>query len=232
MTTRVRNRNAAPTDRQTAAIDKMFAAAEAKVGADVDIVTRSTGHVQPFAGWVRNFRGWYTHHADQGTLTRAMASQVITRLGEVLDEHAGTAATPPADGPEPSALGEAILDLPARAGRYAGRYAVEVDGDRRFYMIDRPQSGKWAGWAFVRTGATRQRVATVNPDGGVRFADRTAETVAAHTLALNEVAKDAKAAAIAYGRWTNTCSQCGATLDDPESVAAGIGPVCASRLGW
>lgn len=32
-----------------------------------------------------------------------------------------------------------------------------------------------------------------------------------------------------WGRATNTCVKCGARLDDPESVDAGIGPVCAKR---
>ena len=39
-------------------------------------------------------------------------------------------------------------------------------------------------------------------------------------------------AAIQYGRSTGTCSCCGRTLTDPESVAAGIGPVCASKFGF
>lgn len=34
----------------------------------------------------------------------------------------------------------------------------------------------------------------------------------------------------AWGRVTSTCCVCAAHLDDPTSVAAGIGPVCASRV--
>lgn len=45
-------------------------------------------------------------------------------------------------------------------------------------------------------------------------------------------ASDPRAAAIAYGQRTGTCSVCHRLLTDPESVDAGIGPVCASKYGW
>lgn len=38
--------------------------------------------------------------------------------------------------------------------------------------------------------------------------------------------------AVAYGRQTGTCACCGRELTDPESIAAGIGPVCASKWGF
>lgn len=34
----------------------------------------------------------------------------------------------------------------------------------------------------------------------------------------------------AYGQQTGTCCVCAATLTDPKSIAAGIGPVCANRI--
>lgn len=33
-----------------------------------------------------------------------------------------------------------------------------------------------------------------------------------------------------WGRMTTTCCVCGRRLDDPDSVDAGIGPVCAARV--
>lgn len=42
---------------------------------------------------------------------------------------------------------------------------------------------------------------------------------------------DVMAAAVTYGRRTGRCGVCGRELTDPDSIAAGIGPVCASRLG-
>jgi hypothetical protein len=37
--------------------------------------------------------------------------------------------------------------------------------------------------------------------------------------------------AVALGRSTGLCCVCGAVLDDPKSIAAGIGPDCAKRFG-
>lgn len=47
-----------------------------------------------------------------------------------------------------------------------------------------------------------------------------------------EVAADPLGAAVAYGRLTGRCACCGRTLSDPESVARGIGPICADKFGW
>lgn len=43
---------------------------------------------------------------------------------------------------------------------------------------------------------------------------------------------DPKAAAIAYGKETGSCSCCGRELSNPESIALGIGPICAGKFGW
>jgi hypothetical protein len=47
-----------------------------------------------------------------------------------------------------------------------------------------------------------------------------------------EIARDPKGAAIAYGRLMGNCACCGRQLTDANSVAMGIGPVCAENFGW
>lgn len=42
---------------------------------------------------------------------------------------------------------------------------------------------------------------------------------------------DPMSAAVAFGRRTGSCSCCGRELTDPQSVAAGIGPICARNYG-
>ncbi len=42
---------------------------------------------------------------------------------------------------------------------------------------------------------------------------------------------DPLAAAVAFGRRTGACSCCGRELTDKDSVARGIGPICAERFG-
>ncbi len=49
-------------------------------------------------------------------------------------------------------------------------------------------------------------------------------------FALKHIAEDAKAAAVLFGRETNTCGRCGSPLTSDTSRAAGIGPKCASKL--
>lgn len=43
---------------------------------------------------------------------------------------------------------------------------------------------------------------------------------------------DPKAAAIAYGIETGVCCVCNAQLTNEASIKAGIGPICATKMGW
>jgi hypothetical protein len=45
-------------------------------------------------------------------------------------------------------------------------------------------------------------------------------------------ASDPKAAAIAYGKRTGSCCICARELTDPQSVEAGIGPICAEKYAF
>lgn len=68
----------------------------------------------------------------------------------------------------------------------------------------------------------------ITPDGRLQtsYEGRSSEA------AIVEVCKDPLAAAKLYGVETGRCGCCGRELTDPESIAAGIGPVCAGRFGW
>ena len=48
---------------------------------------------------------------------------------------------------------------------------------------------------------------------------------------LQTIAADPRAAAVRYGQKYEICSCCGATLTDPVSIEAGIGPTCAKNFG-
>lgn len=58
------------------------------------------------------------------------------------------------------------------------------------------------------------------------------EATAEHKAALDVIAANPKDAAQAYGKNTGECSCCGRELTDPNSIAAGIGPICASKWGF
>lgn len=98
-----------------------------------------------------------------------------------------------------------------------GRYAITVDGVTRFFRVRKVTKGQYAGRTFVDRQAGDEEFP-------VRFSGE-------RTKILIAIAKDVKASAIRYGRELGVCSQCGRTLTNPDSIEAGIGPVCLSRLG-
>jgi len=51
-------------------------------------------------------------------------------------------------------------------------------------------------------------------------------------LGLAVIAADPRAAAVAWGKKYGRCSCCGADLTNPDSIALGIGPICAEKWGW
>lgn len=99
----------------------------------------------------------------------------------------------------------------------AGRYALTEDGETAFYQVDRPTKGRWDGWTFVNL---------IHPGGDrIRQIKGGERGKALALLAINPTSYSAE-----YGKHTGTCGVCARLLSDPESVARGIGPVCASRL--
>lgn len=66
--------------------------------------------------------------------------------------------------------------------------------------------------------------------GGKLFKSR--ECDAAAEAEIVEIARDPKAAAVAYGKRFGKCSVCNRDLTDAASVETGIGPICAARYGF
>ena len=100
-----------------------------------------------------------------------------------------------------------------------GHYAVS--GKR--YKIARSTKGKWAGWTFVQTGSEyhdAKTIASARPDDSISRD---------HGVLRAILANPAKCAA-EYGRITGVCYRCGKTLEDPQSILAGAGPVCRQKL--
>jgi hypothetical protein len=97
----------------------------------------------------------------------------------------------------------------------AGRYAVEHEGTLKFYKVDRPTEGRWAGYTFVKVQASDDW-------------HRVSRETAAYVLAT--VAVDPREASARYGQEIGSCGVCGRTLTDEDSRAAGIGPVCAEKF--
>lgn len=107
----------------------------------------------------------------------------------------------------------------------SGLYSVP-HGQTRLKVCIKRGTGKWQGWIFVSDGAEYGQ--------GTRYgSQRPGETYKGQIFdQLLAISRDAVAASAAYGRLTGTCGVCGRKLEDKDSVARGIGPICAERLGW
>ena len=99
----------------------------------------------------------------------------------------------------------------------AGRYAITgEDGTTDFYKVDKPEQGKWAGWTFVKIqlGNDEQRLSQANQKSVLEKIE----------------AAGPKEAAVRYGRELGQCAMCGSDLTNPDSIEAGIGPICATKF--
>lgn len=104
-------------------------------------------------------------------------------------------------------------------GRYALDFGTDHDGVNqiRFYKVDRPTQGRWAGYTFVKRLVS---------DEEVRISFGETKDV------LTRIAGHEQEAMELFGRETATCGHCGRRLTNDESRERGIGPVCAGKMGW
>lgn len=122
-------------------------------------------------------------------------------------------------------LQAASAQLPTVEGHTSTYYALyEVDfeaggvneGRWNFYRVDKPVEGKWAGKTFIKLAVS---------DTDVRLSFQRQLAVAEGIVAVGPLK-----AAQDYGHQIGKCAICHRKLTDPESIAAGIGPVCAGKL--
>jgi hypothetical protein len=198
------------------------ACAERGYGTDesVDPTTDRTGAAAPYDPRPRDAEPQEPATEKQVNFMLALEAQKIAEpLRKTRDELAGMtkkAAT--------LAIGELLKrpDLPGRQNKTpnlpdvpAGRYAIGTPA--KFYKVDRPTEGRWAGYTFVKVQASDEFHPvnrSLQPD------------------ILAEIAKDPQAAMLRYGREIGECGHCGRTLTNQESRDAGIGPICAGKMGW
>jgi hypothetical protein len=97
-----------------------------------------------------------------------------------------------------------------------GRYAVEHGGQPvRFYRVATSEA-TGRRWMMVQASDDLHRIGYQQK-----------------VEALTQVLADGVQVAMErYGRELGHCGHCGRTLTNDESITRGIGPVCASRMGW
>ena len=100
-----------------------------------------------------------------------------------------------------------------------------VNGKR--YIVRRATKGKWEGWTFLSTGSEyneQKTLAMVRPNGSVtKSTDASVEILAAIAANPAERMKE-------FGDITGSCARCGRVLEDEESRARGLGPICAGKI--
>lgn len=150
----------------------------------------------------------------EGSLSKRAVSATIDALLKIARPQAEASDEPtPVERPAQRTAKVELPDVPA------GRYAVEnEDGELRFYVVDRPMEGKWAGWTFVKVQASDE----LHPIKGME----------AKAVILAKIALDPQAASIRYGQELGVCGVCNRTLTDEESRRQGIGPVCRAKMAW
>lgn len=148
--------------------------------------------------------------AEGRTMTKVKASELIT-WAIARPNHQQAHERSVRNDPE---VFDQFPDVPA------GRYAVEnEEGILRFYTVDRPDKGKWAGWVFVAVWASDEK----HPIRG---------NAAKKTILEKIMEAGPKQAAERFGREIGACAICGRTLTDPVSREIGIGPICREGSGW
>ena len=95
----------------------------------------------------------------------------------------------------------------------------DPQGKPVFYEISVGKKGRWEGFQFLSR-------LVGHPGDFQRFPVK-GESKKQVLLAI---AADAKGAAVNYAKEFKRCGVCNSPLSDPESLAAGIGPVCAAKF--
>jgi hypothetical protein len=113
----------------------------------------------------------------------------------------------------PNAPKAATVTTDVEQGYYAVK-SLSGNQDLDFFKVDKPETGKWAGYTFVK------RVIGGHPDVRVRGAEA--------RKALDAIAADADAGP-RYGREIGNCYVCGRHLTDEVSRSLGIGPTCRGK---
>lgn len=177
---------------------------------------------------------WCTQHKDRSTFAASLYQQ-YTRRGRLSEGQVGAVRRILEEGRvkqqaweqrqrQEAALPSTGLDLAALP---AGYYAVPQGGTRLKVRVRRPgKNSRWYGYTFVSDGAAYgygKNYGRQAP-GGLYVGEIVSE--------LRAIVANPQEASATYGKLTGVCGVCGRHLEDEESVARGIGPVCAGRLGW
>lgn len=178
--------------------------------------------------WAQDYDGDFSFMLDmradaaKGMLSQGKAKGVLNcwraALYRAKKQQKGT--TTNSEGTQDATPSAGGLDLsPIPTGTYM------VDGVT--IKVGRPGTrSRWHGWTFVDDGGPWGNQVKYGRQGK----DHWARYQGTHEDLLEKILADPLAAAVAYGKATGRCCVCSTELTNPESVDAGIGPICASKF--
>lgn len=122
-----------------------------------------------------------------------------------------------------------LLAMPPSTNRRVWMENVP-DGRYALYLGEHSEDSADARWYFfvIHTNERGFRKVYNQASSELHFINN--REYAEHIMKL--ISEDPQGASKAYGVQLGACGVCGRTLTHPDSIAAGIGPVCASRMGW
>lgn len=152
-------------------------------------------------------------HDRNGYLTEKQVASATSMKAKIDARQAEKTSSAPA--PD---SGLDLTDLPS------GYYGVPQGETRLKVRVNQVTSGKWAGWTFVDDGAEYGAQTKYG-------AQRPGQTYQGQIQdQLRRIMEDVPAALKAYGDLTGRCGICNRKLEDEESVARGIGPICFANM--
>ena len=217
-------------NRAKAAAKKVEQAADASARADAWLEANPVE-----ADWLREpVRGDFTFHADMLASLRQYGSFTEKQEAAVRNAAAKSAARKAQWAAEKAdrEAGAAVLMMDKiregfeSAVRFLKRPKLRI-ANVQFSLA--PATGKNAGCIYVVRADDDTYLGKITPED--KFL-RSRECTDGDAEIVARVAADPKAAAEAHGHEFGYCSCCGRELTNPESVARGIGPICAERWGW
>jgi hypothetical protein len=201
-------------------VEKYGSLTEKQLAAVRKCVARDQDAAEGFDKWCEanaEIASWLIDEESNGNEFAASLIKAVKRYGS-LTENQEAAVRRNLDKAKEFAPSD--LDLSGLKGYYA-----VPDGDTRLKICVRHKgkNSSMVGWIFVDDGAaygSRQTYGKQAPGG--TYAGKIQDQ-------LRAILANPLEAQIAYGKLTETCGYCGRKLEDPESVAAGIGPICAAK---
>lgn len=185
-------------------------------------IAREQDAAEGYQAWAaenEDLAAWLNTESEAGNEFAASLQAAVKRYGS-LTPNQEAAVRRNLEIADLQAKFESDLDVSSLKGYYA-----VPDGDTRLKLCVRHpgKNSRYHGWVFVDDGAhygARQTYGKQAPGGTYKGKVQDA---------LRAILADPLEAQKAYGHLTGTCGRCGRPLEDEQSVAMGIGPICATK---